>query len=69
MRQSPAGDFTASIGLRVSGDGTVIDAIPGMPAFEAGISPYFRIVAVNGKQFSTDELKRAVRESKASGAN
>ncbi len=65
---SGGANFTSSIGLEVKGDGTVIDAIPGMPAFEAGISPYFRIVAVNGKQFSTDELKRAVRESKASSA-
>ena len=66
--ESGGADFTSSIGLRVKGDGTVIDAIPGMPAFEAGISPYLKIVAVNGRQFSVDELKRAVRDSKSNSA-
>ena len=65
---SGGADFTSSIGLRVKGDGSVIDATPGMPAFEAGISPYLKIVAVNGRQFSTDELKRVVRDSKSNSA-
>jgi len=56
-------DFTSSIGLQVSRDGFVIDSIPGMPAFESGISPYFKIVGVNNNQFSADELKRAVSDS------
>ncbi|MGH9747526.1 MAG: M61 family metallopeptidase [Candidatus Acidiferrales bacterium] len=65
---SGGGDFTASIGLKVKGDGTVVDSIPGMPAFESGISPYLRIIGVNGRQFSVDELKRAIRGSKSSPA-
>jgi|HubBroStandDraft_6_1064221.scaffolds.fasta_scaffold12096_2 predicted metalloprotease with PDZ domain len=65
---SGGADFTSSIGLRVKGDGTVVDATPGMAAFEAGISPYLKIVAVNGRQFSTDEFKRVVRESKSNPA-
>ena len=65
---SGGADFTSSIGLRVKGDGTVVDAIPGMPAFEAGISPYLKIIAVNGRQFSVDELKRAVHDSKLNSA-
>ncbi|MGH9734126.1 MAG: M61 family peptidase [Candidatus Acidiferrales bacterium] len=65
---SGGGDFTSSIGLRVARDGTVIDAIPGMPAFQSGISPYFKIVAVNGRQFSVDDLKRALRDSDSNSA-
>lgn len=65
---SGGGDFTASIGLRVKRDGTVIDSIPGMPAFESGVSPYLRIIGVNGRQFSVDELRRAIRDSKSSSA-
>ena len=65
---SASGNFTSSIGLRVKRDGTVIDAIPGMPAFEAGLSPYLKIVGVNGRQFSVDELKRAIRNSKSNSA-
>ncbi len=62
---SGGGDFTASIGMRVKGDGTVIDSIPGLPAFESGVSPYLRIIGVNGRQFSVDELRRAIQASKS----
>jgi predicted metalloprotease with PDZ domain len=65
---SGSGDFTASIGLRVKHDGTVVDAIPGMPGFESGLSTYLKIVAVNGRQFTIDDLKRAVRDSKSNSA-
>ena len=65
---SGSADFTSSIGLHVKGDGTVVDALPGMPAFEAGISPYLKIIAVNGREFSVDELKRAVHDSISNSA-
>ena len=65
---SGIGDFTSSIGLQVKHDGSVIDSIPGMPAFESGISPYFKIVGVNGREFSVDELKRAIRDSKTNSS-
>jgi predicted metalloprotease with PDZ domain len=61
---SGGGDFTSSIGLRVKHDGSVIDSIPGMPAFESGLSPYLKIIAVNGRAFSVDAMKRAIRDSK-----
>jgi predicted metalloprotease with PDZ domain len=60
---SGAGDFTSSIGLRVKRDGSVIDSIPGMPAFESGLSPYLKIVGINSRQFSVEELNRAIRAS------
>lgn len=63
---SGGGDFTSTIGMKVSANGTVIDSIPGMPAFESGVSPYLHIIGVNGRQFSIDELKRAIRDSKSS---
>ncbi len=65
---SGSGNFTASLGLRVNRDGMVIDATPGMPAFESGLSPYLKLVGVNGRQFSVEELKRAIRESKSNSA-
>jgi len=65
---SGGANFTSSIGMIVKGDGTVVDATPGMPAFDAGISPYLKIVAINGRQFSTDELKRVVHDSKSNSA-
>jgi predicted metalloprotease with PDZ domain len=65
---SGGGEFTSSIGLQVKSDGTVIDAIPGMPAFESGLSPYLKIIGVNGRKFSVDELQRAIRDSKMNTA-
>ena len=59
------GDYTSSLGLLVKADGTVQDAIPGMPAYQSGISPYTRIVGVNQRQFSLDELNTAISESKS----
>jgi len=63
---SGGGDYTSSIGLRVKGDGTVVDSIPGMPAFESGVRPYLRIIAVNGRAFSVDELNRAIANTRSS---
>jgi predicted metalloprotease with PDZ domain len=60
---SGAGDYTSSIGLRVKHDGYVIDSVPGMPAFESGLSPYLKIVAVNGHAFSVEGMKRTIRDS------
>jgi predicted metalloprotease with PDZ domain len=61
--ESGGGDFTSSLGLEVKQDGFVVDAIPGMPAFESGISPYMKVISVNGEKFSVDALKRAVQAS------
>jgi predicted metalloprotease with PDZ domain len=49
-----------SIGLLVGTDGTVADAWPDRPAFQAGVSSGMKIIAVNGRRFSADELKRAI---------
>lgn len=57
-------DYTSSIGVLVKPDGTVQDAIPGMPAYQRGIRPYTRILAVNGRQFSIEGLNQALAESK-----
>ena len=61
---SGTGDFTESIGLVVKKDGTIVDANPRMIGFQSGLSPYMQIVAVAGREFSLDELARAVRESR-----
>lgn len=58
-------DYTSSIAMLIKADGTVQDVRPGMPAFQHGVSPYTRVVAINGRQFSIDELNRTVAESKA----
>ncbi len=57
-------DYTASIGVLVKADGTVEDAIPGMPAYQSGDSPNTRVLAVNGRQFSIEELNKVLAETK-----
>lgn len=53
-----------SLGLHVMADGTVDDAWPGRPAYAAGLSNGMKIIAVNGRRFTVDELKRAIAGSK-----
>lgn len=57
------GDYTASLGMTVTHDGTIQDVIPGMPADQAGLSPYMKIISISGRQFSIEELTRAVEDS------
>ena len=59
-------NLTPSIGLLI-GDGKVGDVIPDSAAAKAGLAPGMKIVAVNGRKFSTDELKAAVAETKNGG--
>src|SRR6185503_1430209 len=59
-------DATGSLGLSVGADGSVSDAWPGYPAFEAGVGPGMKIIAVNGRRYSADELTRALQGSKTS---
>jgi predicted metalloprotease with PDZ domain len=55
-----------TVGMVVSDDGTVGDVIHGGPAYNAGIGPGMKIIAVAGKQYSPEEMKRAIEVSKSS---
>ena len=53
-----------SIGLWLRPDGEIVDTIEGMPAAQAGIGPGMKLVAVNGKKFSAERLRDALRAGK-----
>lgn len=55
-----------SIGLTVA-DGKVGDVVPDGPAAKAGVAPGMKLVAVNGRKYSTDGLKDAVAATKSGG--
>jgi predicted metalloprotease with PDZ domain len=55
-----------SIGLRLEADGRIIDTIEGLPAATAGIGPGMKVIAVNGRKFSEDVLRDALRTAKHS---
>jgi predicted metalloprotease with PDZ domain len=49
-----------SLGIGVKSDGTVSDVVVGGPADRAGVAPLVKIVAVDGRQFSTGLLREAI---------
>ncbi|HEV2987697.1 MAG TPA: M61 family peptidase [Candidatus Angelobacter sp.] len=62
-------DARFSLGLYLDEKGAVRDVIFDSPAAKAGIAPGMEIVAVNGRRFSGDVLKDALKAGKTSGAN
>ncbi|HEY3054466.1 MAG TPA: PDZ domain-containing protein [Thermoanaerobaculia bacterium] len=60
--------YSTTLGLWVDDEGRVSDVIPGSPAADAGITPGTKVIAVNGRRFTADAMRIAVRDSKnASG--
>jgi predicted metalloprotease with PDZ domain len=56
-----------SIGLNLRDDGTITDTTEGMPAALAGIGPGMKLIAVNGRQYSPDVLRDALKTGKGGG--
>jgi predicted metalloprotease with PDZ domain len=57
-----------SLGLALSSDGSIGDTVEGMPAAKAGIGPGMKLVAVNGRRFSPDVLREALKAAKNGSA-
>jgi predicted metalloprotease with PDZ domain len=57
-----------SLGLDLHEDGAVADTIEGMPAAKAGIGPGMKLIAVNGRQFSPEVLRDALKSAKTGTA-
>ena len=54
-----------SLGLRVNPDGTVVDVRYGGVGDRAKLAPSEKILAVDGKVFSADGMREAIREAKS----
>jgi predicted metalloprotease with PDZ domain len=54
-------DLSFSLGLIASKDGDVRDVIPGSPAYAAGLGPGMKLIAVNGRKWSKDNIRAAMR--------
>jgi predicted metalloprotease with PDZ domain len=59
-------DATYSIGLALNENGHIVDTVEGMAAAKAGIGPGMKLVAVNGRRFSADVLRDALKAGKNS---
>ena len=61
-----------ALGLDISADGDskgkLIDVLWNSPAFEAGLAPGMKLIAVNGEKYDADQLKAAITAAKAASA-
>lgn len=57
-------DATDSIGLDLREDGNIVDTIEGMPAALAGIGPGMKLLAVNGRRYTPEVLRDALKAGK-----
>jgi predicted metalloprotease with PDZ domain len=56
-------DLSFSLGLIATKQGDVRDVIPGSPAYAAGLAPGMKLAAVNGRKWSKDVVRSALRAS------
>jgi predicted metalloprotease with PDZ domain len=57
-------DATATTGISIGGEGRIGDVLPNSPAAKAGLVPGARIIAVNGRRYTPELFRDAVRDSK-----
>ena len=53
-----------SIGLNLNDDGGIVDTVEGEVAAKAGIGPGMKLVAVNGRRFTPEILRDAIKRAK-----
>ncbi len=61
------GDFSYSMGFTASEDGKLDDVIVGSPAYQSGLGPGMKLVAVNGRKWSPAVLHAALKAAQGSG--
>jgi predicted metalloprotease with PDZ domain len=49
-----------SVGMDVKKDGTIVDVLPGTPAYDAGLGPSMTILAVDGRVYSDNALNESI---------
>ncbi len=64
--RQPGPDCWFSIGLRIGNDGSISDVRWDGPADKARLAPGEKIIAIDGRIFSTDALREAIRAAKGS---
>jgi predicted metalloprotease with PDZ domain len=65
---SKGADVSYSLGFMVTEDGKLDDVIVGSPAYESGIGPGMTLIAVNGRRWTPDVLRAALKEAETSTA-
>ncbi|HVT89079.1 MAG TPA: hypothetical protein VHD56_09525 [Tepidisphaeraceae bacterium] len=57
-----------SLGFNVGNEGNISDVVPNSPAAKAGLAPNMKLIAVNGRKYSSDGLKSAIKLAKTNPA-
>jgi predicted metalloprotease with PDZ domain len=55
-------NLTYSLGFMIGKEGEIGDVLWDGPAFKAGLAPGMKLIAVNGKEYSADTVKNAVKD-------
>lgn len=54
-------DAISSLGFRINDeDGSLADVVPGTPAYDAGLAPGMKLIAVNGRRYTSDVFRDAM---------
>jgi len=61
-------DLSFSLGLNLGSDGNVNDVLPGTPADQVGIGPAMKLMAVNGRRWTAENLRAAVKSAATNSA-
>jgi predicted metalloprotease with PDZ domain len=61
-------DFSYSLGFAVGEDGKFEDVIVGSPAYQAGLGPGMKLIAVNGRKSTPAVLRAALKAAKGTTA-
>jgi predicted metalloprotease with PDZ domain len=59
-------DFSYSLGFGLGHDGKFDDVIVGSPAYQAGLAPGMKLMAVNGRKWSPEILRDALKAAQGS---
>ena len=60
-------DFSYSLGFTIGEDGKLDDVIVGSPAYQAGLGPGMKLLAVNGRKWSPPILREALKAAQRTG--
>jgi len=61
-------NFSYSLGFTVSKDGKLDDVVVGSPAYQSGLGPGMKLVAVNGRKWSPSILRAALKAAQGGGS-
>jgi predicted metalloprotease with PDZ domain len=66
QREAKLADVSDSLGLIVGKDGELSDVIHGSAAYQSGLGPGMKLIAVNGRRYSAGGLRQALRSARDS---